>query len=424
MKTLLKGGQYYTAKGLYRSDIMVEDGVISAIDTDITAEADRVIDLADATIFPGFVDLHVHLREPGFSHKESIATGSAAAARGGVTTLYTMPNLSPAPDSLEHLAEQERLIARDAVVEVIPYAAITIGQKGRGELVDFEALAPRVGGFSDDGRGVQSGELMREAMVQAARVGRPIVAHCEVDELLHGGYIHDGEYCKANNHKGICSESEWAQVERDIELAEQTGCQYHVCHISTKESVEAIRQAKAKGLSVSCETAAHYLLLTDADLKEDGRYKMNPPLRSAADRDALLEGIADGTIDAIATDHAPHSADEKSRGLARSAFGIVGIEFTFALLYTYLVCRGVITLDRLMELMAIAPRRLFSLTGGVIEVGAEADLVAIALDEEYDIDPTEFLSQGKATPFEGWSVKGRTRLTMVKGAVAYEEIKK
>ncbi len=400
---------------------MVEDGVISSIGATVEGDDIQVMSLDGATIFPGFVDLHVHLREPGFSYKESIATGSAAAARGGVTTLCTMPNLSPAPDSLEHLAVQEESIERDAEVEVLPYASITVGQKGRGDLVDFEALAPRVVGFSDDGRGVQSGELMREAMVLAEKVGRPIVAHCEVDELLFKGYIHDGEYCKANGHRGICSESEWAQVRRDIELVEQTGCQYHVCHISTKESVEAVREAKAKGLRVSCETAAHYLLMCDEDLKEDGRYKMNPPLRSSEDRDALLAGIADGTIDAIATDHAPHSAEEKSRGLAGSAFGIVGIEFTFALLYTYLVCRDVITLDRLVELMSGAPRRLFGFGGGVIEVGAKADLTAIDLKTEYSIDPAEFLSQGKATPFEGWMVKGRTRMTMVGGEVVYED---
>ncbi|MFR9620812.1 MAG: dihydroorotase [Rikenellaceae bacterium] len=426
MKTLLKGAKYYTRQQICRGDIAIEDGVITNISScgDVCNEQfDRVVDLDGCVVFPGFVDVHVHLREPGFSYKERIASGTRAAARGGVTTLFTMPNLSPAPDSLENLAEQQRLIEQDAVVNVIPYASITKGQKGCGELVDFEALAAAVCGFSDDGRGVQSAELMREAMCEAKRVGRPIVAHCEVDDLLFGGYIHDGEYCKANGYKGICSESEWAQVKRDIELVEQTGCQYHVCHVSTKESVELVREAKAKGLKVSCETAAHYLLMCDGDLQEDGRFKMNPPIRSAADRDALLRGIVDGAVEVVATDHAPHSAEEKSRGLAGSAFGIVGIETTFALLYTYLVLRDVITLNQLVELMSTSPRRLFAVGGGVIEVGADADLVAMDLETEYKIDPAEFLSQGRATPFEGWSVKGRTRMTMVAGEMVYEDLR-
>ncbi len=421
MIVVLKGAEYFTPQGLQRADIRIENGVITQIDSDLSVAEAEVFDLAGCTIFPGLVDVHVHLREPGFSHKETIVSGSKAAARGGVTTLFTMPNLSPAPDTVEHVQEQLDLIARDAVVKCIPYGAITIGQKGRGELVDFEALAPMVGGFSDDGRGVQSDELMAEAMEMAAKVGRKIVAHCEIDALLFKGYIHDGEYCKRNNHRGICSESEWGQVKRDIELAERIGCEYHVCHISTKESVELIREAKARGVKISCETAPHYLLMTDNDIEELGRYKMNPPIRSAEDRAALVEGIKDGTIDAIATDHAPHSEDEKSRGLEKSAFGVVGIEFSFATMYTYFVKTGVITLSRCMELMSSRPRELFNLGGGVIEVGARADLVAYDLNEEYSIDPEEFVSMGKATPLEGLKVQGRTKLTLFGGEVAYKE---
>ncbi len=330
-----------------------------------------------------------------------------------------MPNLSPVPDSVEHLAEQLEIIERDALVNVVPYASITRGQKGRGELVDFEALAPQVGGFSDDGRGVQSDELMAEAMQRAKEVGKPIVAHCEVDALLKGGYIHEGDYCAANGHKGICSESEWAQVKRDLELVENIGCDYHICHISTKESVEALREAKAKGLRVSGETAPHYLLLTDEDLEEHGRFKMNPPIRSREDQTALINAILDGTIECIATDHAPHTAEEKSRGLAGSAFGVVGIEFSFALIYTYLVRRGVLSLERLVELMSLNARGLFGLPSGAIEVGQSADLVLFDLEKKSTIDPADFLSMGVATPFEGWSVYGQTLLTKVAGKTVY-----
>lgn len=418
-RRVLRGAKHFTTSGVGEGDILIEDGRIAQIGGAIEADPEEVINLEGCTIFPGFVDLHVHLREPGLSYKETIASGTAAAARGGVTTLFTMPNLNPAPDNVENLQQQIDLIERDAVVNVIPYASITIGQRGEGELVDFESLAAKVGGFSDDGRGVQSAELMREAMVQAAKVGRPIVSHCEVESLLHGGYIHAGEYARINGHRGISSESEWAQVVRDLDMVEQTGCQYHICHISTAESVEALRQAKRKGLRVSGETAAHYLILTDMDIKEEGRFKMNPPIRSERDRQALIRGIQDGTIDAIATDHAPHSADEKSRGLERSAFGVVGIEFSFAAAYTQLVRGGLITLERLVEVMTTCPREIAGLSKESIAVGSAADLVAIDLDRQYKIDSAEFLSMGKATPLEGMEVYGRTRLTMVGGAVVY-----
>ena len=330
-----------------------------------------------------------------------------------------MPNLNPAPDTPQTLRAQTDIIRRDAVVRVVPYGCITIGQRGCGRLVDFAALAPEVVGFSDDGRGVQSDGLMEEAMRRAAQVGKPVVAHCEVDDLLRGGYIHDGEYCRAHGHKGICSESEWRQVERDIALAEKTGCQYHVCHVSTRESVELVRRAKARGLRVSCETAPHYLLLCDEDLQEEGRFKMNPPLRSREDREALLAGIVDGTIEVIATDHAPHTAEEKSRGLERSAMGIVGLETAFPLLYTYLVKRGVITLERLVELMSVNPRRLFALEGGIAE-GDPADFTVLDLDMHYAIDPATFLSKGHATPFAGWQVDGGAVLTVVGGRAVYD----
>ena len=419
MKTILNGAKFYRDGRFETGDLAIEDGKIVAIGGRVALEADdRAVDLTGCHVLPGLVDVHVHLREPGFSEKETIATGTAAAAHGGYTTVCPMPNLNPAPDSPEHLEAELALIRRDAVVRVLPYGSITRGQKGRGELVDFGALAGEVVGFSDDGRGVQGEELMAEAMRRAAAVGKPIVAHCEVDELLKGGYIHDGVYCREHGHKGICSESEWRQVERDIKLAAETGCQYHVCHVSTKESVELIRRAKAAGLKVSGETAPHYLLLCDEDLQEDGRFKMNPPLRGREDREALRQAVADGTIEVIATDHAPHTAEQKSRGLAGSAMGIVGLECAFPLLYTYLVKPGLLTLEQLVERMSMAPRRIFGLGGG-LQAGEPADLTVFDLDAEYEIDPENFLSKGRATPFAGWRVAGRTLWTLVGGRTAY-----
>ena len=366
------------------------------------------------TVFPGFADVHVHFREPGFSYKETILSGSKAAAHGGYTDVLAMPNLDPVPDSVEHLKAEQDIIGRDALIRVLPYAAITIGEKGE-TLSDIEGLAPLCAAFSDDGKGVQDDEMMKEAMSRVRKTGKLIAAHCEVNELLHGGYIHDGEYAASYGHKGICSESEWKMIERDIRLAEETGCPYHVCHISTKESVELIRQAKKRGVDITCETGPHYLLLDENDLEEDGRFKMNPPLRSEEDRLALLEGLKDGTIDMIATDHAPHSKEEKAKGLKDSAFGIVGLETAFPLLYTYLVKPGFITLERLMELMVINPRKRFSLK----EVNSE-DFTVWDLEEESLIDPDTFLSQGKATPFEGTAVFGKNYLTVCEGKVVWE----
>ena len=362
---------------------------------------------------PGFCDVHVHFREPGFSYKEKISTGSRAAARGGYTAVCTMPNLDPVPDSVESLRVQHDIIARDAVIDVLPYGAITVGERGE-RLADLEGMAADAVAFSDDGRGVQDEEMMREAMTRAKKLGKLIVAHCEDNSLLRGGYIHDGAYAKAHGHRGICSESEWRPIKRDIELCRQTGCGYHVCHISTKESVALIREAKARGVDITCETAPHYLVMDDSDLQEDGRFKMNPPLRDKADREALIQGIQDGTIDMIATDHAPHSAEEKSKGLEKSAFGIVGIETAFPILYTKLVKTGVITLERLMELLAVNPRKRFNIPM------KKGDYSVWDLDREFVVDPGESLSMGRATPFEGWRLSGVCLLTVKDGKAVYQ----
>ena len=363
-------------------------------------------------IFPGFCDVHVHFREPGFSYKETIRTGSMAAARGGYTEVLAMPNLSPVPDSPEHMETELELIRRDAVISVRPYAALTVGEKGR-EPADIEGLAPYAAAFSDDGKGVQDEGMMREVMARCRACGKVLAAHCEDESLLHGGYIHAGEYAKARGHRGICAESEWRPIERDLRLAAETGVKYHVCHISTKESLRLIREAKKSGVDVTCETAPHYLLLDESDLREEGRFKMNPPLRGADDREALLEGLADGTIDMIATDHAPHSAEEKARGLEKSPFGIVGIETAFPLLYTYLVKKGAITTERLLELMVSAPRARFGLTQ------SSADWSLWELETQYAIDPSRFLSMGRATPFSGWNVFGSCLMTVAGGRIAY-----
>ena len=362
-------------------------------------------------IFPAFCDVHVHFREPGFSYKETIRTGSLAAARGGYTDVCTMPNLNPVSDSAENIKEQIKIIERDAAVRVHPYAAITVGEKGE-TLTNMKALAPYCIAFSDDGKGVQSEDMMREAMIKAKALGKIIAAHCEDNSLLCGGYIHKGEYARLHGHKGICSASEWKPIERDLRLAKETGCKYHVCHISCKESVELIRNAKANGVDVTCETAPHYLIFNDMDLKESGSFKMNPPIRSEEDRQALIEGIRDGTIDMIATDHAPHGYDEKSRGLKDSLMGIVGLETAFPVMYTYLVKKGIITLERLIELMAINPRRRFGLQ-------STDDICVYDLQSEYKIDPSEFKSKGKSTPFDGMTVSGKNLLTICGGKAVW-----
>ena len=377
------------------------------------ADGVSVFDSPEYTVLPGFCDVHVHFREPGFSYKETIVSGSKAAAHGGYTAVCTMPNLNPVPDSAENLKAQIDLINETNLINVYPYAAITVGQKGE-QLSDMEKLAENAIAFSDDGRGVQNDDMMRKAMCEAKRLDKMIVAHCEVNDLLHGGYIHDGEYAKANGHKGICSESEFLQIARDIQLLKETNCAYHVCHISTKESVDIIRKAKAAGIDITCETGPHYLVLDDSDLKEDGRFKMNPPLRSKEDKQALIEGIIDGTIDMIATDYAPHSAEEKSKGLSGSSFGVVGLETAFQIMYTHFVKTGIITMGKLVELMCINPRERFKIPLG-------EDFSVWDLNVKKKIDTKDFLSMGKATPFENMEVYGECILTVCGGKVVYKK---
>ena len=419
-RVILKSGRIVRGGTSEIADVVVRGGMIEQIAPEVEIlEGDKVVDCTGKIVVSGLVDLHVHLREPGFEAKETIASGTAAAAHGGFTTVCSMPNLNPAPDTVEHLQQQLDAIERDAVVKVLPYATITRERYGR-ELVDFAALKPMVAGFSDDGSGVQNGEVMRAAMAEAVKADAIIAAHCEVNELLKGGYIHDGEYAAQHGHKGICSESEWQQIERDIELAADAGCRYHVCHISTKESVELIRQAKQRGVKITCETGPHYLTMCDMDLKEEGRFKMNPPIRSAADRDALVEGLKDGTIDVVATDHAPHTAEEKSRGLAGSAMGVVGLETSFAVIYTKLVREGVISLEKAIEVLSEAPRKIVNIGGGLSE-GQAADIAVFDLEAEFDVNPEEFHSKGRSTPFEGWHLWGECCLTMVDGKIVWQK---
>ena len=416
IRTIIKEG---FIPGVGKRDIAIVDGRIAECAELIEALADdRVIEANGLVAAPAFVDVHVHLREPGYGYKERIATGTMAAARGGYTTVCSMPNLNPVPDCVENLKVQQDIIDSDAKIEVLPYAAITIGRKGE-ELIDMASLVGKVCAFSDDGSGVQVDGMMERAMTEAVKHDQLIAAHCEVEELLKGGYIHDGEYAKAHGHKGICSESEWEQVKRDIEIAERLGCRYHVCHISTKETVQLVREAKARGVKVTCETGPHYLIFTDMDLQEDARWKMNPPLRSAEDRAALIEGIKDGTIDMIATDHAPHSIEEKSRGLKDSAMGIVGLETAFAALNTHLVKRGVISMERLVELMSINPRKVFRIEGG-LNVGDRADVVLIDTEKEWRVDSNNYYSMGKISMFDGREMIGDVVMTLHSGEIVYD----
>lgn len=417
---LIQNAEIFFDGVFVRKDVLIEDGIVVDISSDISPVPETLIyNMNNCFVFPGLIDVHVHLREPGFSYKETILTGTRAAARGGFTTVCAMPNLNPVPDSREHMKAELDIINRDAVIRVLPYAGITVGEKQK-ELSDMGALADLACAFSDDGVGVESAELMEDAMRKAKGLGKLIAAHCEVIKLVAGGCVHDGAYAKEHGLKGNPSESEWREVKRDIELARRTGCDFHVCHVSTKQSVELIRKAKAKGLKISCETAPHYLVLCDEDLVDDGRFKMNPPLRGREDRQALIEGLRDGTIDMIATDHAPHSAEEKSRGLVGSLNGIVGLETAFPILYTKLVKPGVITLEKLIRLMQVRPAERFGIDGG-LELGKSADLTVFDLNEEYTIDPKDFLSMGKATPFEGEKVFGKCLLTMVGGVPVWED---
>ena len=421
MTALFKNATVFYQNRLQKLDIFVKNGLIVEISETIAAHSGiRVVDCRNDHIFPGFTDVHVHLREPGFSYKETIQSGTLAAAHGGYTTVCAMPNLNPVPDCAKNLAVQLDLIKKNAVIRVIPYGAVTKGELGK-ELSDMASMAGDVVGFSDDGHGVQSDEMMAVAMQEAKQLQKPIVAHCEINHLLNGGYIHQGVYAQQHGHKGICSESEYGQVARDIDCVRRTGCKYHVCHVSTKESVELIRRAKADGLDVSGETAPHYLVLCEEDLQEDGRFKMNPPLRSKQDKQALIKGIQDGTIEVIATDHAPHSAAEKSRGLAKSAMGIVGLETAFSVLYTHLVRNGVITLESLVTLLSTKPNKRFDV-GTVFDVGNAADFCLYDLDDSYTINPETFCSMGRATPFAGQTVYGRCKLTVCNGEIVWRDL--
>ena len=421
MRYLLQNAQILSSGGVFRAaDVLLSGGRIVSIGDRISCPADAVsIDLHKAVLFPGFVDVHVHLREPGFSYKETIRTGTLAAAHGGFAHVAAMPNLDPVPDCAAALAVQRAIIEKDALVHVHPYGAISVGEKGE-RLADLDGLAPGVIAFSDDGRGVQSESLMREAMMQCRRLGKILAAHCEDNSLLHGGYIHDGAYARAHGHRGVCSESEWGPIARDLRLAEETGCAYHVCHVSTKESVALIRAAKRRGVDVTCETAPHYLTFTDEDLQEDGRFKMNPPLRAREDRDALIEGLLDGTIDMLVTDHAPHSREEKARGLEKSAMGVVGLETSFAASYSALVQTGILPLEKIVDLMHGAPMRRFG-CGTELAEGQPADLTAFDLTKTYTVDPETFLTMGRATPFAGCALTGVCKLTMIGGEPVWKE---
>lgn len=401
--------------------ILVSDGKVVAAGPEVGPVAgSELLDAGGNVAIPGLVDLHVHLREPGFEYKETIASGTRAAAAGGFTTVCAMPNINPVPDDMPSLQRQLDIIARDALVEVLPYASITRKRMGQ-ELTDHAALAPYVAGFSDDGTGVDSEEMMLAAMKSIAATGRPLAEHCEVQQLVRGGCIHDGEFAHAHGYPGICSESEWREVERNIRLAEQTGCPLHICHVSTRESCELIRQAKARGVNVTGETGAHYIAFCDADMQEEGRFKMNPPLRTADDREALIRAIADGTLDCIASDHAPHSVEEKSKGLKQSAMGVTGLELSLPAMYTYGVLPGHISFERMIELMATTPRRIFGIQGGM-QPGMRADIAIVDFDTPFTVDPASFLSQGKATPFEGCELRGKVRATVCNGKLVYTSL--
>ena len=422
MDLLLTGGAVFLDGRFQNLDAAISGGRIVSVSPTLPKEGFSLIELHNRFLVPGFVDVHVHLREPGFSYKETVFSGTSAAAAGGYTAVCAMPNLNPVPDSMEHLQTQLNIIERDAKVRVYPYGAITCGEKGE-LLANLQAMAPYVPGFSDDGRGVQSADMMRDAMSLAKKLDRPIVAHCEDESLLQKGWaVHDGDFARRNGLPGNEPASEWRQVERDLRLVRETGCRYHICHVSTKESVALVRAAKAEGLPVTCETGPHYLVLCDGDLLDEGRFRMNPPIRSAADRDALVEGLLDGTVDCIATDHAPHSAEEKSGGLRGSLNGIVGLECAFPVLYTNLVEAGIVPFETLLNAMCVNPRRIFGLPGGAIEAGQIADLTVLDLNRPGVIDSGSFRSLGRATPFDGWGVSAAVALTICGGEIVYHNL--
>ena len=410
---IFRNAMVWTQNGFEKQDAILDGGVLSfSVSQNASVSVPEMPVFSNCLILPGFCDVHVHLREPGFCYKETVASGTASAARGGFTAVCSMPNLNPVPDSKEHLQVQLDAIKKDAKVAEYPYGSLTVNEAG-AVMADLDGMAPDAIAFSDDGKGVQDENMMRDLMLRAKRLGKLVVAHCEDNSLLRGGYIHDGVYAEEHNHRGICSESEWGPIARDLKLAKETGCAYHVCHISTKESVELIRVAKANGVDVTCETAPHYLVLCDEDLCEEGRFKMNPPLRSASDREALIEGILDGTIDMIATDHAPHSQEEKAKGLEKSAFGIVGLETAFPIMYTEFVKSGKMTLERLVDLMCNNPRRRFGIT-------SDAGYTVWNVEKEYSVNPDDFASLGRATPFAGRRVFGENLLTVYNGSIVYK----
>lgn len=424
MSLLLTGGAVFLNGRFQNVDVSISEGRIVSVSPSLPKEGFSVIELHNHLIVPGFVDVHVHLREPGFSYKETIFSGTAAAAAGGYTAVCAMPNLKPVPDSLEHLQVQLDLIQKNAKVHVYPYGAITCGERGEA-LADLAAMAPHTAGFSDDGRGVQSREMMRAAMALAKALDKPIVAHSEDESLLTKGWaVHDGAFAKRNGLPGNDPASEWKQVERDIQLVRETGCRYHICHVSTKESVALVRAAKAEGLPVTCETGPHYLVLTDEDLLDEGRFKMNPPIRSAADREALLAGLLDGTVDCIATDHAPHSAEEKAKGLRGSLNGIVGLETAFPILYTNLVEPGIVPLTTLLNALCVNPRKIFGLPGGEIAPGQPADLTVLDPNRPHVINSQTFRSLGRATPFDGWGVSAAVAMTVCGGEIVHADLQK
>lgn len=418
MNYILTNANVFVQGNFIKSNVFIADGIITEISNRAPQDACPVFDLDGCFIFPGFIDVHVHLREPGFFYKETIKSGTLAAAHGGYTAVCSMPNLNPVPDCMENLEVQLKAIRETACIEVVPYGTITVGEMGE-KLAAYDEIVSHVCAFSDDGRGVQNDEIMKKALKKISGYNKIVAAHCEDNSLLCGGYIHKGEYAEKHGHKGICSESEWKQIERDLALVKETGVKYHVCHISTKESVELIRKAKGEGLDVTCETAPHYLTMNDSMLQEDGRFKMNPPIRSEADRQALIAGILDGTVDMIATDHAPHSAEEKSRGLAKSMMGVVGLETAFPVLYTELVKKGILTLNKLIDLMHTNPRNRFGV-GTALEVGQPASLTVYDLEKEYTIDPETFLTMGRATPFAGKKVCGSCKMTIYKGNIVWQ----
>jgi dihydroorotase len=414
MQMIFRNATVWTQNGFAKQDAIFDGSVLSfSVSQNAAVSVSDMPVFSNCLILPGFCDVHVHLREPGFCYKETVASGTASAARGGYTAICSMPNLNPVPDSKEHLNVQLEAIRQDAKIAVYPYGSLTVREAGE-EMADLDGMAPDAIAFSDDGRGVQDENMMRDLMLRAKRLGKMVVAHCEDNSLLRGGYIHDGVYAAEHGHRGICSESEWGPIARDLKLAKETGCAYHVCHISTKESVDLIRAAKAEGVDVTCETAPHYLVLCDEDLQEEGRFKMNPPLRSASDRDALIEGILDGTIDMIATDHAPHSQEEKARGLEKSAFGIVGLETAFPIMYTEFVKPGKMTLEKLVELMCINPRKRF-------DISSDEGFTVWNVEKEYSVNPEEFATLGRATPFEGRRVFGENLLTVYNGSIVYKK---